>query len=122
MATARKKTGNEGEMFACNYLQEKKWKILGKNMQLPWNDEIDIIARDNDGVLVFVEVKTVTGNFLKAEDQMTNLKIKKCIRAATWYANYHSELINEKVGWRIDCVALKKVGDTYEIHHYQQIV
>lgn len=118
----RQKVGDEGEIFACNYLQQKKWKILGRNIQLPWNDEIDIIARDRSGVLVFIEVKTVTGIFLKAEDQMTNSKIKKCIRAATWYVNYHNELIDEKLGWRIDCVALKKVGDMYEINHYEQIV
>lgn len=122
METIRKKVGNEGELFVQNFLKQNGWKILDANVKLPWNDEIDIVARDIDDAIVFVEVKTVTGNYLKPEDQMTYAKIKKCMRAGEWYANHFSKLINEKIGWRIDCVALKKVGDTYLINHYKQII
>lgn len=122
MKTFRQKIGDGGEHCACEYLQKQKWKILGCNIRLPWNDEIDILAHDPHDVLVFVEVKTVSGNFLKPEDQMTNAKIKKCVRAAQWYANQYPKLVCETAGWRIDCIALKKIGDLYEIHHYQQIV
>jgi len=122
METAQKKVGNDGEIFAQNFLKQNGWKILDINVMLPWNDEIDIVARDIDGALVFVEVKTITGNYLRAEDQMTSAKIKKCMRAGEWYANHFSRLINEKIGWRIDCIALKKTGDTYLINHYKQIL
>jgi len=122
METTRKKVGNDGEYFAQNFLKQEKWKILDTNVRLPWNDEIDIVARDIDGALVFIEVKTVTGNYLKPEDQMTSAKIKKCMRAGEWYANHFPKLVNEKIGWRIDCVALRKIGDTYQINHYKQII
>lgn len=122
METARKKVGNDGEYFAQDFLKQKKWKILDTNVKLPWNDEIDIIARDTNGVLVFIEVKTVSGSYLNAEEQMTSAKIKKCMRAAEWYANHFSKLVNEKTGWRIDCIALKKNEDLYSVNHYEQIV
>ena len=122
MKTLRQHVGQEGEIFAARYLVGLGWKILGVNIHLPWNDEIDILAHDEDRVLVFVEVKTVSGDFVKPEDQMTQAKIKKCIRAAQWYANQHQELITSRAGWRIDCLALQKNGGSYEVRHYQQIV
>ncbi|RJQ26601.1 YraN family protein [Candidatus Parcubacteria bacterium] len=122
MRTIRKNIGDRGELFAQNFLKQNGWKILKTNIRLPWNDEIDILARDPEGVLVFVEVKTVTGNFLNPEEQMTREKIKKCIRAATWYANQFPEIICEQCGWRIDCVALKENNGNFLIHHHKQIV
>jgi len=121
MKTSRRVVGAEGEKFAQNFLISRGWKILGANIKLLKNDEIDILARDSNGVLVFVEVKTVTGNFLNPEEQMTYKKIKKCMRAAMWYANHFPKLVNEKYGWRIDCVALQKRDTEYEIRHYKQI-
>lgn len=122
MRTIRKNIGDRGELFAQGFLKQSGWDILRTNIQLPWNDEIDILAYDPEGVLVFVEVKTVTGNFLGPEEQMTTSKIKKCIRAATWYANQFTKLVDDRRGWRIDCIALKKNNNDYLIHHYKQIV
>lgn len=122
METARKEVGNDGERFAQNFLKENGWKILDTNVRLPWNDEIDIVARDTDGVLVFVEVKTVSKNYLNAEEQMTSAKIKKCMRSGEWYANHFYKLVNERAGWRIDCVALKKERGIYSVNHYKQII
>ena len=122
MESLQKKIGNDGECFAQNFLRQNNWKILDINVKLPWNDEIDIVARDVDDTLVFVEVKTVSGNYLNPEEQMTSAKIKKCMRAGEWYANHFPKLINEHVGWRIDCIALKKSGDEYLINHYKQII
>lgn len=52
-----------GEGIACQYLRDLDWQILERNyvLRLPGVcqsvGEIDIIAK-NDGVIVFVEVKT----------------------------------------------------------------
>ncbi|RQW88812.1 MAG: YraN family protein [Geobacter sp.] len=52
--------GKQGEAFAVSYLKALKYKILQTNYRCRCG-EIDIIARDGS-VLVFVEVKTRSGN------------------------------------------------------------
>ena len=55
-----KNIGEIGENLACWFLLKNKYKILFRNYREKF-DEIDIIARSFDGVLVFVEVKTLKG-------------------------------------------------------------
>lgn len=57
--TQNKKTGNEGEELACEYLLAKKYKIIDRNIHYPFG-EIDILA-ENRGTIVIVEVKKVRG-------------------------------------------------------------
>lgn len=54
-----KKTGNEGEDLAVEYLLRRGYKILKRNLTYPFG-EIDILAEDA-GVVVIIEVKTVKG-------------------------------------------------------------
>ncbi|MDR1456925.1 MAG: YraN family protein [Puniceicoccales bacterium] len=51
-----KDRGRWGEGVAMRFLQRKSYDVLARNWR-SGHDEIDIIAED-DGVLVFVEVKT----------------------------------------------------------------
>ncbi len=51
-------TGNRGEKMAAEYLQQKGYKIIGRNYRTKWG-EIDIIAEIGNTV-AFVEVKTKT--------------------------------------------------------------
>lgn len=48
--------GIKGESWAQSYLTEKGYKILDTNVKL-MGIEVDIIAEDVDGTIVFVEVK-----------------------------------------------------------------
>lgn len=54
----RNELGCLGENLAADFLLQKGWEILGRNVLLGLG-EADIIARDVDGVIVVVEVKTV---------------------------------------------------------------
>ncbi|MCE5193841.1 MAG: YraN family protein [Nitrospiraceae bacterium] len=56
-----RKTGIEGEKLAEDYLKDKAYRIISKNYKTKIG-EIDIIADDN-GTLVFVEVKTRKSNY-----------------------------------------------------------
>ena len=56
--TLRSELGRQGEDIACDFLKENGFLILLRNFREKWG-EIDIIARDKDKTLVFVEVKTV---------------------------------------------------------------
>jgi putative endonuclease len=53
----RKETGSLGEQLAVEHLEAKGWEILDRNWRCPAG-ELDIIARDTAGYLVFCEVKT----------------------------------------------------------------
>ena len=50
------KTGKLGENMACGYLVKKMFKILKRNYREGF-DEIDIIARSFDQVIVFLRSK-----------------------------------------------------------------
>ncbi|MCL5410700.1 MAG: YraN family protein [Patescibacteria group bacterium] len=80
-----KKTGNEGEDLAAEYLTKKKYKILGRNINIKVG-EIDILA-ESRGTIVIVEVKTVRGSgFGLAQDLVRfkkQNKLKLLARALT---------------------------------------
>ena len=123
MPTRRSQLGKEGEDFACNYLRGKKWKIIGRNIKIH-ADEIDVIARTPDKTLVFVEVKTMRGYYpdgLRPENQMTNAKLIKLRRSASLYAGHNQKTISEEKGWRLDVMALTKIGNDFLVNHYENI-
>lgn len=104
--------GQIGEELACEYLKQKKYKILERNYRQPWG-ELDIIAATPEKILAFIEVKTLrkdqnskTGEGLIPEDNLTAAKLKKLKRTAALYAGNHPELINDKKGWGIDLIAI----------------
>ncbi|MEZ4910985.1 MAG: YraN family protein [Saprospiraceae bacterium] len=54
---ANQKRGKQAEDAACIYLQNEGFLILERNWRFS-KAEIDIIAKDRFGILVFVEVKS----------------------------------------------------------------
>ena len=121
----RSETGKLGEDLASRYLKDKGYKIIERNYRQPWG-ELDIVAYSRDGVLVFVEVKTVTSHnvdkmLITAEDQMTAQKIEKLKRVSATYAQNFPEKINENLGWRIDVLALTINEKDCVVKHYENI-
>lgn len=117
------KLGKSGEDMACEYLVNNRWKIIDRNFRRKFG-ELDIIAKEKSGILVFVEVKTMTGNndyLLKPEDQMTKSKIGKFKKIAQYYAGLHPEFINDKKGWRLDLLTLTILEKNCIIKHYENI-
>ena len=100
--------GKAGELIAANYLLSKKWKILEKN----WFNargyrigELDLIAENKEGTLVFVEIKTRKGK--KGEvnpgENLHQAKLKKLIKIAQSYLNQRDW---QGRNWRIDLIAI----------------
>ena len=125
--TRKTEIGSKGEDLACQYLIKNRYKILKRNYREKF-DEIDIIGRSIDGVLVFCEVKTFLDKSdpvieLVPEDNLTNAKLKKVRRACEMFVAKHQNLINEKNGWRIDCmiVVMNKESGDHEIRYYENI-
>jgi len=121
------KLGKLGENIAINYLIKIGYKIIGHNY---WHKlgEIDIIARDNSGVLVFCEVKTMNiinrprEEYLIPEDNLSIGKLKKMRRVAQIFAQDYSEWIWSNKGWRLDLVTVTIMREqVVEIHHYRNL-
>ncbi len=118
-------TGKIGENTANKYLINKKYLILARNHKERF-DEIDIIARDFSGILVFCEVKTLEQktNFnsqFMPEDNLSPMKLKKMVRAAQIFIARHPWLVEER-GWRIDLIAIVlRNGQLADLRHYENI-
>src|SRR3989338_2336547 len=117
----RRDIGKFGEDFTCEFLEEKRYRILKRNYRKPWG-EIDIIAQTLRGTLVFVEVKAMRQGNLLPEDHLTGTKLCRVQRTAGLLANgeYSEE---SKRGWRIDLVAvvIGREGEIFRATHYENI-
>ena len=127
--TKKSEIGKLGEELAVQYLLGKRYKIIERNFWKPWG-ELDIVSKDKDGTLAFVEVKTLKdypGGFLEPEDNLTRAKLKKLERTASLYAGARQDLIDDLKGWRIDLIAIKVPHiltnniDSVVIKHWESI-
>lgn len=125
----KSEVGRIGEEIACEYLREKKFKILYQNYRKPWG-ELDIVSRNHEGVLVFVEVKTLwgRGENVSPEQNYTFAKDRKTKRTAVLFANNYKELVDENLGYQIDLLTvqiknplLEDWHKDCEIHHYENL-
>lgn len=99
-----KKLGYDGEDLAAQYLKSKGYEILENNFTVR-GGEIDLVARDKN-TLVFVEVKTRTGNsFGYGEESVTNIKklrIRRTIELYLSKQNYKNE-----PDYRVDIIGIE---------------
>jgi len=86
--------GQIGEQIAATYLRQKGYKILKTNVYYSWG-EIDIVAKDYNNLLVFIEVKSLSQKKqingqeegLRPEDNLTRSKLFKLKKACSFFAN-----------------------------------
>lgn len=96
--------GNFGENLAVKYLLKNNYQILAKNYKKK-TGEIDVVALDEKGVVIFFEVKArESEKFGEPEEAVTLAKQQKIIRTAQWFLKEH-KLENQK--FRIDVLAIK---------------
>jgi len=124
-------TGRLGERLAGIYLRRSGYKIIRTNYWKPYG-EIDIVARDKNGALVFVEVKTMWVGYLNPEEHLTKTKLAKLKRMGLAYLKAFPNELKEPVGFRIDLLAitlkskprfflLTDIDKYCDINHYQNI-
>lgn len=127
MATSE--IGKIGEEIAAQDLVARRCKIIARNYRQKFG-EIDIVAKAKDGLLLFIEVKTLIaerGDEMKPEDNMTADKIRKFKKIAEFYALKYPEQVGER-GWRADVAAvylfpeyLTKLKNNFTINYYENI-
>lgn len=82
--------GNWGEEKAVEYLLSLGYKIICRKYRSK-RGEIDCIARDSEGVLVFIEVKSsLRKSFINPIFKINNSKQKTMFEMATLYLTEHN--------------------------------
>ncbi|MEZ4892232.1 MAG: YraN family protein [Saprospiraceae bacterium] len=111
-------TGKLGESLAAQYLEDKGWKIAARNWRAG-KGEIDIIAWENDRLLVFVEVKTRSSErFGGPEGAVKRQKMKTLARTAGFYM----EKINYDWEIRFDTIAIVlRNGNLTDLRHAEDV-
>ena len=110
------KIGIKGEQIAADFLQNKGYKILHCNWRSE-KKEVDIIAA-NDGLLVFVEVKTRSSATLLFPEETVNRKKQTNLMGAA-EAFLANNLDYKNV--RFDIVSVLLAGEhVKEIIHFEE--
>jgi putative endonuclease len=102
--------GKLGENIAKNELLKKGYKIIAINFKGK-SFELDIICRDPDQTLVFVEVKAMVyrasqNNFLAPEDNLSIKKLKNIKKGCGIFLAKHPNFESNERGWRIDLLTV----------------
>lgn len=119
MPTDRRKFGDSGEYQAAAFLARRGFRVLGRNVRLGRLGEIDIIALDSNGVLVFIEVKTRRdATFGRPEEALTPSKIRTLANCAESWRNLKGWVDRP---WRVDVIAIDFSTGKNETRHIENI-
>jgi len=125
----RREIGNRGEEEAVKYLESKNFRVLERNYLRKWG-ELDIIAKKN-GVLYFVEVKTVSSNFHLQENSKwyrpeDNLHERKCLRLKRAIQSYLAEQsLSIETEWEFSAITVVLTRGTHTLHkleHFENLI
>ena len=119
MIYTNQELGQLGEKLAKKFLVEREYEIICQNFR-GRQGEIDIIAKDKNNTIVFVEVKTRTsleyGNPAEAVDEN---KITHIIKTAKYFL--YSKNIREN-NIRFDAIEVFIYKGRYRVNHIKQII
>ena len=115
---AHNELGQWGEDLAVAYLQEKGYQLIERDWKSGRRD-IDIIAKDETGTIVFVEVKTRRSRvFGEPEEAIDYRKMQSLQQAINHYIKFRH--INNDV--RFDIISIVgTIGSEAEINHIKDV-
>ena len=129
--TLQKARGEYGESAAAEFLKQKGFSLIARNLHVSHN-EIDIIA-ENEEYIVFAEVKTRTVPYLKKDGSspfavtpamaVTKQKQKRMVASASQYLLEHPS--DKQPRLDVIEVYLRAEADTFtvlKIHHIEDAV
>jgi len=115
------KIGQFGEEIACNYLKNKGYLIIDRNIKISFK-EIDIVAKISN-LLVFVEVKTRLSNkYGEADEAMTIQKTNNFRQAIELYLENNKKADFEEFRADLIAIDIDKVRKIAKIKHYKDVI
>ena len=126
--TDKQSVGKSGENEAVAWLKDHSYRIIERNYWKKWG-EIDIVA-DKDGVIHFIEVKTVSrenipeegSDTYSPEDNIHPWKRKRLARTVETY------LLERRIGedrdWQVDALAIymNQAGEVLKVDQLEDII
>ena len=114
---AHNELGKWGEDLAVAYLEGKDYMIIERDWKSGRRD-IDIIAKDESGAIVFVEVKTRQNRDLVEPELAVNYQKQRNLRLAI---NHYVKYRHVTLPWRFDVITIiGTIGDCVpEINHIE---
>ena len=109
--------GRWGERRSERFLKRKGLKRLARNFSCK-TGEIDLVMVDNDGAIVFVEVKArADESFGAAESVITGAKKRRLARTARFFLSTN-DISNRPFRFDVVTVVLNRAGRE-QIRHYE---
>lgn len=110
----RKRTalGKRGEAFAAQYFRERGATIVAANVHYACG-ELDLIVKEPDGMIVFVEVKTRSTAAFGVAEAVTPRKLKRMRKAAAQWLN--GKPLSTV---RFDVIALVVNGQGFDVEYF----
>ncbi|WP_257158456.1 YraN family protein [Corynebacterium cystitidis] len=115
MTTTRISLARRGELAAADFYERRGATVLARNVYYTFG-ELDLIVRETDGTVVFVEVKTRSGLGYGNAESVTQRKLDRMRRAALrWLMDKPYAPV------RFDVLALNVVGDTFAVELFEGV-
>lgn len=112
--------GSDGESAAADYLKGLGWTIVMRNFRRPYG-EIDIVARETRGKLVFVEVKSVSHETgIRPEENLHRAKLRRLKNIIQVYLSSKGHTGD----WRFDVIIvfLNPHNKAAKIRHLEDVI
>ncbi|WP_394280605.1 YraN family protein [Corynebacterium sp.] len=115
MTTARQSLARRGEQAAATFYEQRGATVLSRNVYYTVG-ELDLIVREADGTIVFVEVKTRSGLGFGNAESVTQRKLYRMRQAALrWLMDKPYAPV------RFDVLALNVVGDSFAVELFEGV-
>ncbi|MGC5584026.1 YraN family protein [Ornithinimicrobium sp. W1665] len=102
-----RRVGDDGEELAKDHLEALGWQVVDRNWRCR-HGELDLVARDEDGSLVFCEVKTRrSARFGSPLEAVDDAKARRLRRLAWAWLAEHGE---RSAAFRIDLIGILVPG------------
>lgn len=112
----RRELGQQGEREAERFLRTQGYAIIAKNYRSRFG-EIDLVALDRQ-IIVFVEVRTLTGEVLGDPLESVNLRKQRQIaKTALDYLSRHR--LHDRAA-RFDVIGIRWQGEAARFTHIQE--
>lgn len=107
--------GKRGEAYAAHWYRSKGATVIAANVRYAVG-EIDLIVRETDGTVVFVEVKTRTSQDFGGAEVVTKQKLARLRKAAVqWLGGQPLSTV------RFDVVLLVATGAGFDLEYYKGV-